>query len=107
MGFLEFLFWCLIGKLIIDFILFTGKAKKELHEELKEEISSRMHIVNVEQHGDIYYWFDNDNGEFLAQGKTLDDIVSIVKSRFPDHFFYLNNDIILHGPDWKFKKFEV
>ena len=106
MGFLEFLFWMFIGKLIMDFIRHTGNAKKELQEEIKESIAAKTHIVNVEQHADVYYWFDHESGEFLAQGRTMEEIVDVVKSRFPEHFFFFNGDLLLHGPDWTFRKLE-
>ena len=107
MGFLEFLVWMFVGKLIVDFFLASGKVKQDVEEELKEKISTITHIVKVEQHGDQFYWYDNDSDEFIAQGKTLEDIVAVIKQRFPTHFFFLNNDMLLHGPDWQLKRLEL
>ena len=108
MGFLEFLVWMFVGKLIVDFVFFK-KAKNELEltEEIKEHINSVTHVVNVEQHGDQFYWYDAETEEFIAQGKTLEDIVPKIKSRFPTHYFFLNNDHILHGPDWQLKRINI
>ena len=108
MGFIEFLVWMFVGKLIVDLVFFNKakKANDKLTEEVVERISAITHIVKVEQHGDVYYWWDNESDEFIAQGKTLEDIVEVVKKRFPQHYFFLNNDFILHGPDWQLKRLE-
>jgi hypothetical protein len=108
MGFLEFLVWMFVGKLIVDLLFFKKvKTELELTEEIKEHLHNVTHIVNVEQHGDQYYWYDTDSGEFIAQGKTIEDIVTVIKSRFPNHYFFLNNDYLLHGPDWQLKRLET
>ena len=110
MGFLEFLVWMFVGKLIVDLFMSTGKVKqeveKELEEELKDKLNAITHIVEVEQHGDQYYWYDRDTGDFIAQGKTLDDIIAVLKWRFPNHFFFLNGNHLLHGPEWKMIQLE-
>jgi hypothetical protein len=101
---LETAFWFVIFRFLFN--LFVGNKKKQQEEmatALNEEISKITHIVNVEQHGEQYYWYDRDTGDFLAQGKNIDDIVAVLKVRFPAHFFYLNNDVLLHGPEWIMK----
>ena len=106
MGFIEFLVWMFVGKLIVD-LVFSNRAKKDkLVEEVVEQISAITHIVKVEQHGDVYYWWDNESNDFIAQGKTLEEIVDVVKKRFPHHYFFLNNGFILHGPDWQLRRLE-
>ena len=107
MEFFEFLFYFFIGVGIYKLFRAPAKRQQEVMAEFKKHLETITHVVEVEEHGSTYYWFDRDSGEFLAQGKTYDDIVNILKSRFPNHFFYLNNEMLLHGPDWQLKKFEV
>lgn len=101
---LETAFWFVVIRFLFN--LFVGSKKKQ-QEEMEaaqiEKLSKMTHIVNVEQHGDQYYWYDRDTNTFLAQGQSLDDIVAVLKYRFPTHFFYLNNDMLLYGPDWVLK----
>ena len=107
MGFLEFLVWMFVGKLLIDIIFARKKVDEiKLTEEIKEHLNNVVHIVNVEEHDGTYYWWDQESSEFLAQGKTVEDIVTVIKKRFPDHYFFLNNDYLLHGPEWQLKKID-
>mgnify|MGYP003347213377 CR=1 FL=1 len=81
-----------------------AEGKDDIDEEaekLRDKLSKMIHRINQEKHGDMYYWFDKDNDEFLAQGKTADEIIDHVKSRFPKHIFIFNDDRALRGPDWK------
>jgi hypothetical protein len=108
MGFLEFVLWLLFFKVLFDLVVRPYKnAKTEIEEQLVEKISEVTHIVSVEQHGEQIYWFDADTGNFIAQGKTLEDIIYVVKSRFPTHYFFLNNNHLLHGPEWRLRKIDV
>jgi hypothetical protein len=107
MGFLEFLVWMFVGKLLIDLIFARKKVDElKLTEEIKEHLTNITHIVRVEELNGTYYWWDQESSEFLAQGKTVEDIVDVVKKRFPDHYFFLNNDYLLHGPEWQLKKID-
>jgi len=57
--------------------------------ELIKEIGDLIHQVKVEKIGEVEYWFDSDSDQFLGQGKTVDEIIDHVKSRFPDHIFLI------------------
>jgi hypothetical protein len=102
MEFIEFLLWMATGYVIIRLISAAKpSATASADQQLMEKISRITHVVAAEQHDNQYYWYDRDSGEFLAQGYTLEDIVGVLKIRFSDHFFYLETDHLLYGPDWK------
>jgi len=102
MEFIEFFLWMATGYVIIRLISAAKpSATASLDQQLMEKISRITHVVTAEQHDNLHYWYDRDTGEFLAQGKTLEDIVEVLKIRFSDHFFYLVTDHLLYGPDWK------
>ena len=70
--------------------------------ELIKEISDLIHDVKVEKIGDVEYWFDSQSDQFLGQGKTIDDIIAHVKSRFPDHIFLIQDTGgVSKQTDWK------
>jgi hypothetical protein len=54
----------------------------------------------------MYYWYDNDSDDFLAQGRTWEDIVDVLRSRFPDHIFVLNSREMIMGPEFEVIEFE-
>ena len=63
------------------------QANVELHQELTKRLDDIIHRVQEERHGDVIYWYDQDDGEFLAQGQDQEQIIAVLRSRFPDHMF--------------------
>lgn len=84
-------FW-VVGQLALSFWKARAKFIETEHRDLVSKISSLIHTVNVEKHGDVDYWFDSDNGQFLGQGSTFDEIVGHIKARFPNHIFLFDKD---------------
>ena len=112
-------------ELFFEFIVFLGRCalwyfaitlliaqlrqiwdqKIERLQETIDKLEEMVHVVNVEQHGEYFYWFDVDNDEFLAQGKTADETISHLKSRFPNHIFFFqgkDQNYRISAPDWTF-----
>jgi hypothetical protein len=54
----------------------------------------------------MYYWYDNDSEDFLAQGRTWEEVVGVLRERFPDHIFVLNNREMIMGPEFEVVEFE-
>mgnify|MGYP003347122532 CR=1 FL=1 len=107
---IQFVFFYYMTKIFVKgmLILMEGKRQAKLAEMAElEEIS---HRVLVEKHGDIYYWFDQDDGEFLGQGKDTQSIIETIKSRFPKHIFFVqseNSVYSIHAPSWEFKHINI
>jgi hypothetical protein len=79
---------------------------KERVEELNR-ISNLIHQVTVEKNGEVEYWFDEDNHEFLGQGKNIDEVIGNLKARFPNHIFLLKGiGGVAKQTDWKFLDME-
>ena len=77
------------------------QANVELRQELTKRLDDIIHRVREERNGDVIYWYDQDDGEFLAQGQDQEQIIAVLKSRFPDHMFYLESNQIIGQPHWK------
>jgi hypothetical protein len=81
-----------IGVFFASTILSAIVAKME-HDVLRNKVDllkrldEIIHQVKVEKIGDMEYWFDFHSDQFLAQGKTVNEIVEVLKSRFPEHVF--------------------
>lgn len=90
--FVEIVFWYFVFGILINFVYGKkDKEKKELESQI-EQLKSYVHAVNVEKHGDMTYWFDGKTDQFLAQGKSTEELAAILKSRFPNHIFILGNE---------------
>jgi len=89
-------------------ILMEGKRQAKMAE--REKFDEITHRVKIDKIGDIYYWYDQDDGEFLAQGQDSDSIIKIIKSRFPNHIFFLQteqNIYKIHAPSWVAEPLEL
>ena len=89
----------------ITFGLHNGlkQANDVLEQKLLKRLDEIVHRVEVEQQGEVYYWFDQDNRKFLAQGRTTEEIIDALKTRFPDHIFYLekSNHLLCAKHNWE------
>jgi hypothetical protein len=106
----EIIFWYFVFSLLINFVFNKqSKEKKELESQI-ETLKSYVHPVNVEQHGDMSYWFDAKTDEFLAQGKTTEDLAATLKSRFPNHIFILADEktsyFMSSATDWRLEVYK-
>jgi hypothetical protein len=104
-----------IGELIIIAVIFwilsqivlgviDGLQIVTLSEKIKQlnHISNLIHQVKVEKHSGMEYWFDEDDNKFLGQGKTMEDTIDHIKSRFPDHIFLIQGKGgVSKQTDWK------
>ncbi len=87
-----------LARFILDAWLF-----KNIEQDFKQFLNKIVREVTIEKNGSMEYWFDKETNEFYAQGKTLDEIIDVLKSRFPKHIFLLPSGI-LSGPEWKVKE---
>lgn len=97
----------LLWHLLRVYLILRGIVKQslEVEQRFRERLEQIIHIVKQEQEGDMYYWYDNDNDNFLAQGRTWEDMIAALKERFPDHIFVLNHEEMIVGPDFEVVKF--
>lgn len=89
----EIILWLVAGWIAYRFVsgVLEGfqKSTAKDHEDFIKHLDEIIHRVKIEKHGDIEYWFDLDNDRFLGQGSTKDEVVKILKDRFPKHIFVL------------------
>jgi hypothetical protein len=98
--FLEFAVYAFLGYAISVFVISTIKTYnkiKELEQKasgdiLMEEVLSKLIIVNVEKHGDMFYLYEVGTDNFIAQGKTKDEIAEVCIKRFPTKLVVLNEN---------------
>lgn len=83
-----------------------SKAVTRAAQEEREYLDKIIHVINSEKHQETEYWFDRESGDFLAQGKTFNEIVLALKERFPDHIFIINKEELIAGPDFEIHKIE-
>lgn len=108
--FLNFVFWIFVfslGLAVLKYFLVDKPQNQEIQREWLEKVDEIVHRVEIEKHGEIYYWYDNDDGEFLGQGRSEQECIDHVKKRFPTHLFLFTNNKYIQAPDWNFKTYTV
>lgn len=106
---IQALAWYIGLTLLFGWILkFNSKNEKTLRmNEFKEKLNEIVHRVSIEKHGDVYFWFDEDDGEFLGQGQSEQECINHVKQRFPQHLFIFSNNKYIKGPDWTIQTYTM
>jgi hypothetical protein len=105
-SFIEFgLIFC-VTWVVVSLLLGMWDRKKadkaELQDRIYRKLDEIIHRVKVEEHYGHLYWFDQDNDRFLGQGATQDEVIAVVKKRFPEHIFFLSKDkVVAANTDWK------
>ena len=84
----------------IDLFVAYKNTDSEIRNNIIKRLNEIVHRVEIEQQNDMYYWYDLDNKEFLAQGRNTEEIVVVLKQRFVDHIFVLNDEHIMVGPNF-------
>lgn len=105
---IDFICWFAFGLIVARVLLYFVNRNLELKieevENIRKKLHKIIHAVKVETHGEMTYWFDSETDQFLAQGRTRDEISQHLKERFSGHIFLINEDTetgILAGPDFK------
>jgi hypothetical protein len=104
---LQLAFWYMVGSIVLGFIEgYLRTRTEEIHTETREilkELNEIIHRVRVEEHGDMVYWFDDDNDTFLAQGTSIEQATEQLRARFPNHVFFISSKSQIYkisAPDW-------
>lgn len=96
-----FISW-VAGSILLGFLDGRRIAKEELRDRMYRKLDEIIHRVKVEEHHGHLYWFDEDNDRFLGQGATQDEVIAVVRKRFPEHIFFLSkNEVIAESTGWR------
>jgi hypothetical protein len=110
-GFMELLGWALFYYFIFKIAKIFATAWADRNEEevgrIKAYLDKIIHRVDVQVVDNVTYWFDQDDHAFLGQGRTVEDLIEVLKQRFPDHVFLLpTEEVVTAKTDWKLVKYE-
>jgi len=100
---LQILFWTVVVQLVLRFLVRINQISQAEEDDLVKRVKDIIHQVQVETHNNVHYWFDADDGSFLAQGDTEESVVEQLRQRFPQHIFLLTQKDTIYkvsAPDW-------
>lgn len=92
----NFIIWSLVGWLSLKMLQRWLEARNEvLREELSQlekKLKEKFIHVSVEKHGELYYLYEKDSGQFIAQGKNMDELKEHCDQRFRRSVIIGNTD---------------
>jgi len=109
---MQIVFWWFTISLVLAWIKSRADQEETVRFERAVEILNNLvHRVKVEEHQGIFYWWDEDSDTFLAQGRTIEEVIDNLKKRFPEHHFFVkdNEDVTyrLKGPEWAMEVYKI
>ncbi len=82
------IFWFVVFWLIIKvwqkYVTAKNEALVEQIKDMQAQMKNSIILVEIEKHDDIFYLYDKDTREFIAQGANFDEIRERCKTRFKD-----------------------
>lgn len=89
-----------LASFILAFYKVYSEAKKATEEQIIAALDAKIHRIKQEKDGDMHYWFDYDDDQFIAQGRTIKDIQEVLRARWSRHIFVISDTEMLMGPDF-------
>jgi hypothetical protein len=81
-----------ISKIIIGYLNAKNAILEEEIADLTQKIKERVVRVTVERHGDVYYLYEKETDNFVAQGRDADEIKEILLKRWPNKTFFADEE---------------
>lgn len=91
----------ILSRVFVELLDSISKSNAQLDTQIRNKLDEIVHRVEEVVEKDIIYWYDYDDNEFLAQGRTQQEIIEVLKSRFPTHIFYLKTHELIGSPSWE------
>lgn len=79
-------FWFVVFWLIIKvwqaYLTAKNEALVEQIKDMQAQIKNTVIHVDIEKHDDIFYLYDKDTREFIAQGSNFEEVKQRCEARF-------------------------
>jgi hypothetical protein len=72
----------------------TEKFIEYLQESGQQEDEENVVQINIEKHNDVFYVYDKETHEFMAQGSSKDEVETNLKKRYPGKSFGCSESIL-------------
>jgi Flp pilus assembly protein TadB len=65
----------------------TQQFVERLHESFQEQVEEGVVQISIEKHNDMFYVYDRETNEFMAQGSSKDEVENNLQKRYPGKRF--------------------
>ncbi len=73
-------------------MLYKNSSQSLQEEELDDEEEVSAILIKVEKVGDQIYFWDRDTGNFIIQGRDMNEIVEKCGKYFPERYFCIEQE---------------
>jgi hypothetical protein len=84
----DIIFWLVVIWLVMKvwekYLTAKNEALVEQIKDMQAQMKNSIILVEIEKHDDIFYLYEKDTQEFIAQGTNFDEIREHCKTRFKD-----------------------
>ena len=78
--------------LVMLYRLYKSSQQSLLEELEEDEETISAVLIKVEKYDDQIYFWDRDTGDFIIQGKDMNEIVEKCKKYFPERYFCIEEE---------------
>lgn len=70
----------------------SSQSLQEEQEEFDDDEQVSAVLIEVQKYGDQIYFWDKETGDFIIQGKDMNEIVAKCKKYFPERYFCIEQE---------------
>ena len=82
----DIIFWLVVIWLVMKvwekYLIAKNESLVEQIRDMQAQMKNSIILVEIEKHDDIFYLYEKDTQEFIAQGTNFDEIREHCKTRF-------------------------
>ena len=82
----------------VMYILRKANIRYHQHKEMEQTVDKALEMykkmiimLKVDLVDKMYYCYNNETGDFVCQGKSIEEITTAFKARYPNHGSYILN----------------
>jgi hypothetical protein len=83
---IDTIFWFVVFWLVIKmweaYLIAKNEVLTEQIKEISEQIKNTVIHVDIEKHDDVFYLYNKDTQEFIAQGSSFAEVKEHCETRF-------------------------
>ena len=72
----------------------TEKFIEHIQNSVQQEDEENVVQINIEKHNAVFYVYDKETHEFMAQGSSKDEVETNLKKRYPGKSFGCSESIL-------------
>lgn len=65
---------------------------KQYDEKMKNTVAQKTINIDIQKHGDMLYVYNEDDGSFMTQIQTAQQLLDFVEKKYPDYYIMMKTE---------------